>query len=67
MPTCPECGAEGMPIIYGMPGPELFDDEAAGQVVLGGCEVSEENPNWACKGPVQHCWMERNSRQAYRM
>jgi hypothetical protein len=57
MPTCPECGAEVVPIVCGMPGPELFDGEAAGRVVLGGCVIEEESPNWACKGPVQHQWV----------
>jgi hypothetical protein len=57
MPTCPECGAEGVPIVYGMPGSELIAEEEAGQVVLGGCVVGEENPTWACKGPDQHEWV----------
>ena len=55
MPTCPECGAEGVPIVYGMPGSELIAEEEAGRVVLGGCVIEEEGPTWACKGPDQHC------------
>jgi hypothetical protein len=43
-----------------MPGPDLFEDEQAGRVVLGGCVVGESDPNWACRGPVQHCWFEDN-------
>jgi hypothetical protein len=57
MPTCPECGAEGVPIVYGMPGPELIAEEKAGRVVLGGCVIEEEDPTWACKGPDQHRWI----------
>jgi hypothetical protein len=56
MPAWPECGAEGVPIVYGMPGPELIAEREAGQVVLGGCESGPDDPTWACKGPVQHEW-----------
>jgi hypothetical protein len=58
MAVCPECGAEGVPIIYGMPGFDLFEDKQAGRVVLAGCVVCERDPNWACRGPVQHRWVE---------
>jgi len=61
MPICPECGAEGVPIVYGMPGLDLFEDEEAGRVVLGGCIIEEENPNWSCKGPIQHRWVDKRS------
>jgi hypothetical protein len=56
--TCPECGAEAVPIVYGLPGPELWDQEDAGRVVLGGCVLEAENPDWACMGPIQHRWVE---------
>ncbi|MCL2394530.1 MAG: hypothetical protein FWC87_07555 [Acidimicrobiaceae bacterium] len=56
MRTCPECGAEAVRIVYGMPGPQLLEEMKAGRIALGGCVVSEENPKWACKGPIQHRW-----------
>ena len=61
MPRCPKCGAESVPIVYGMPGPELIEKEQRGQVVLGGCVIEEKNPNWACKGPIQHHWAEEET------
>jgi hypothetical protein len=57
MPTCPECGAEGVPIIYGLVTPDWVEsEEAARGAVLGGCVIEPESPNWACKGPVEHRW-----------
>ena len=63
MAVCPECGSEGVPIIYGMPVPELFEDEQAGRVVLAGCVVGARDPNWACRGPIQHRWIEDNGNE----
>lgn len=54
MPACPVCGAESIPIVYGLPGLDLAAKEEAGEVVLGGCVP--DGPEWACKGPVQHLW-----------
>lgn len=61
MPICPECGAQGVPIVYGMPGVELFKKEEQGPVVLGGCVIEGDDPNWACKRPIQHRWVEDDS------
>ncbi len=53
--TCPTCGAEFIPVIYGMPGSELFEAEERGEVVLGGC-VPDFGPTvtWYCKGNPRH-------------
>jgi hypothetical protein len=40
-----------------MPGLELIAEEGAGRVVLGGCDFTESDPTWACKGPAQHEWV----------
>ena len=33
--TCPRCGSgDVLPILYGMPGPEMVEDSAAGKVAL---------------------------------
>jgi ADP-ribosylglycohydrolase len=32
----------------GYPTPEAFEDAAAGRVVLGGCLVSDDDPEWGC-------------------
>jgi hypothetical protein len=35
-----------VPIVYDMPGLELVEDEEEGRVVLGGCVIEDESPNW---------------------
>ncbi|TYC19170.1 hypothetical protein FXF52_38075 [Micromonospora sp. MP36] len=54
MPTCPECGAPGVPLMFGLPVPEARDAAADGHLALGGCLVPEAAPNWQC--PRQHRW-----------
>lgn len=48
--VCPACGATitPIPIIYGMPGGDLFAESEAGRVQLGGCVVTGDDPEWAC-------------------
>jgi hypothetical protein len=47
--TCPRCGAGDLrPILYGLPTPQAFDAAARGQLVLGGCVVSDDGPTVAC-------------------
>lgn len=46
---CPVCGsARVVDIVYGLPGPELLEFAEAGHVWLGGCCVSEADPDWCC-------------------
>ena len=47
---CPECHDEGsiIEIAYGYPGEEMRDKYEKGEIKLGGCLVSEDNPNWHC-------------------
>lgn len=49
-PACPDCGDAGkvVPIVYGRPGKDLLGAARRGEVVLGGCIESEENPRWHC-------------------
>lgn len=49
--TCPVCRRSDsvVSIIYGMPSYDLFLEAERGLVHLGGCCVSEENPQWYCK------------------
>jgi hypothetical protein len=37
-----------VPIVYGMPGPEMFDAEARGEIVLGGCILGYGYDTHAC-------------------
>lgn len=48
--TCPRCKAEiePVPIVYGYPTSELWDEALTGRVQLGGCMVGDESPDYAC-------------------
>ena len=50
--ACPACGATGepIPVVYGMPGPDgdLLAASERGEVVLGGCSLTGDDPEWAC-------------------
>jgi hypothetical protein len=49
-PECPQCGTSNpLPIVYGMPGPELMSDAQEGRVALGGCCVGEDDPDLECR------------------
>jgi len=50
-PACPECGTSEnvIPIIYGYPGPELREAADRGEVWLGGCVITGDDPLWHCK------------------
>ena len=57
-PKCPRCHSEEvLPIAYGMPGPELVEESAAGRVALGGCMVWPEAPDCLCV-KCGHDWRE---------
>jgi len=49
---CPTCGGRLVPILWGMPGPELIEQSAQGLVALGGCVLpapAEPHPLKACR------------------
>lgn len=50
-PKCPACGAgKAIPIVYGMPGPELWEEEKRGAVEIGGCAITVGyDPAWRCR------------------
>lgn len=43
---CPKCGNPALPITYGMPSQEEFDDP---NFYSGGCIIGPGQANWACK------------------
>ena len=47
---CPKCSKKDsiVPIVYGFPSPEMIDDFDEGNVSLGGCSISDENPDYEC-------------------
>jgi hypothetical protein len=56
--TCPRCGSgDVLPIVYGMPGPEMTEEIQAGTVVLGGCVLFPDAPDRLCRN-CRHRWLE---------
>ena len=46
---CPQCGSlDGTPIAWGYPGAGTFEAADRGEVVLGGCVVSADDPTHSC-------------------
>lgn len=56
---CPSCKRRSIAeIIYGMPGsdPELWERVNAGEIVLGGCCILGDEPDWCCTGCNQQIY-----------
>lgn len=53
---CPTYSAGLTPIVYGMPGPEMFEAAERGEIQLGGCEILPDNPSFECRGADHHLW-----------
>ena len=48
--NCPRCDSvDVVPIVYGLPGEELFARSVAGEVELGGCCVGPHDPEFHCR------------------
>ena len=45
---CPICGSELIPIVYGMPGPEMLKKAERGEIYLGGCLITPDDPKYYC-------------------
>lgn len=49
--ACPNCKkARLVPIAYGLPGPAMRQEFEAGLISLGGCCVTDNDPELACLG-----------------
>lgn len=47
--VCPNCGGtEATPIVYGLPGADLYELADHGSVFLGGCVISDWDPTHMC-------------------
>jgi hypothetical protein len=47
---CPSCqSADVVPIMYGLPGPEMAEASIKGEIVLGGCVIFGNDPAWFCR------------------
>ncbi|WP_433826013.1 hypothetical protein ACQP2E_28405 [Actinoplanes sp. CA-015351] len=62
IPSCPECGTPGVPLLFGLPVPEAIDAADDGDLALGGCVMRDPAPNWQC--PQGHQWRDADE-QAY--
>ena len=48
--VCPACGREeSIPVVFGLPSPELMDAAEKGLVSLGGCMMPEGPADFACR------------------
>ncbi|MCX7720652.1 MAG: hypothetical protein N2Z64_05145 [Dictyoglomus thermophilum] len=57
---CPKCGSKNViPIIYGYPTSEAFEKEKRGEIILGGCVIEYDSPNWYCK-ECGYKWLDIN-------
>ncbi len=45
---CPKCGGKVVPILYGEPSHEAYEESLQGKFVLGGCCICEDSPDWEC-------------------
>jgi hypothetical protein len=55
---CPECGSGSIAeILYGLPAydEQMERDLDASKIVLGGCCVSDDSPEWHCN-ECEHKW-----------
>jgi hypothetical protein len=63
-PICPQCGsADAVPIAYGLPSFDMFEEAERGEVALGGCIVSGNDPAWQCTSCKQRFGAEADSSQ----
>jgi hypothetical protein len=61
-PSCPNCNSENVAwIFWGYPGDmsAIKEDLDKGEIVLGGCVITEHDPKWECID-CHHRWGERD-------
>ena len=57
---CPHCGGRIVPIVYGEPGPEMMASAERGEIILGGCCIVIDGPDYACAVCGQRFRKEQN-------
>ena len=60
---CPACGGRLVPIVYGLPSPEGFQAAERGEVALGGCTVTGDDPQLRCLTCGEEYWIAGNARR----
>ncbi|WPX08760.1 hypothetical protein [Anaerocellum danielii] len=47
---CPKCGSKNvLEILYGYPDYKAFEEAEKGNIILGGCCISDNSPDFHCK------------------
>ena len=61
--VCPKCGAPVYKILYGMPmmSEENYFMTYREHVIYGGCEITEDDPKWACSKCGAKIWQSENN------
>lgn len=57
-PTCPSCNSDSAALIlWGYPGnmSSIEEELEKGEIVLGGCIVTDDDPKWECND-CHHRW-----------
>jgi hypothetical protein len=64
MKKCPKCSSSKgvIKIVYGMPAPDIVDKAEDGKIMLGGCCVTDDDPDWHCK-ECHHEWSDSFSKK----
>lgn len=47
---CPKCGGNVVPILYGEPTAQTYEEYLQGKLALGGCCITQNDPDWVCLG-----------------
>jgi hypothetical protein len=53
---CPFCGADGVPVVYGLPTHDAIVAAEDGKIRLGGCVVMDSDVKWQCTAHEAHEW-----------
>ena len=61
--VCPACGGSLIPILYGLPSPEGVEAMERGEVALGGCLVTGDDPKFRCLSCQAAYWIGGNARK----
>ena len=60
MNSCPKCkSSKVISIVYGMPTSDLAKNEKGGEVILGGCVIRANSPDYHCK-ECKYEWEDEN-------
>lgn len=47
---CPRCGTRAIPILRGLPSADAFEAADRGELSLGGCLITDDDPAQKCTG-----------------